>query len=385
MKIITRYIARRVLRGILLAFVIVTGIIMLVDFVEATRNFDDGSISLLKIAGLTALKIPQLIEETIPFVVLFGVMGALHGLNKRSEIIVLRASGLSAWRFLRPAVFVSAVIGVLWALLFNPLAARSMEKYHDIVRSASTQTLEHSSSGQSPNEKTEDIWLREGSPQGQVVIHGTLYPADAQTARGVTLHDATFYYYDIKDGQTTSGQTSSRETAFTRRIDAATATLLPSGYWQLRSLVKNTQDEALQRDISASIPTSITLKDLREHKSAGRKAPFWSLPSEIARADKAGFSTIGLRMQWYKLLSLPLTLIALTVIAAAVSMSNVRSGGALRLMLAGGAVGFGVYFFNTLMGAFGEAQTLPILTAAWAVPALVLLLGIAYLARLEDG
>ena len=378
MKIITRYIARRVLRGILLAFVIVTGIIMLVDFVEATRNFDDGSISLLKIAGLTALKIPQLIEETIPFVVLFGVMGALHGLNKRSEIIVLRASGLSAWRFLRPAVFVSAIIGVLWALLFNPLAARSMAKYHDIVRSASTQTLEKSSS-----EKTEDIWLREGSDEGQVVIHGTLYPADAQTARGVTLRDVTFYYYDVKPN--TGKLTQGGETAFTRRIDAVAATLLPSGYWQLHGLVKNTQGQALTRDISASIPTSITLKDLREHKSAGRKAPFWSLPSEIARAETAGFSTVGLRMQWYKLLSLPLTLIALTVIAAAVSMSNVRSGGALRLMLAGGAVGFGVYFFNTLMGAFGEAQTLPLLTAAWAVPILVLLLGIAYLARLEDG
>ncbi len=383
MKIITRYIARRVLRGILLAFVIVTGIIMLVDFVEATRNFDDGSISLLKIAGLTALKIPQLIEETIPFVVLFGVMGALHGLNKRSEIIVLRASGLSAWRFLRPAVFVSAVIGVLWALLFNPLAARSMEKYHDIVRSASTQTAQQSS-----NEKTEDIWLREGSDKGQVVIHGTLPQMDAQTARGVTLRDVTFYYYDVKPD--TAELTQSGETAFNRRIDAKTATLLPSGYWQLHGLVKNThrqvpERQALQRDISASIPTSVTMEDLREHKSAGRKAPFWSLPSEISRADKAGFSTVGLRMQWYKLLSLPLTLIALTVIAAAVSMSNVRSGGALRLMLAGGAVGFGVYFFNTLMGAFGEAQTLPILTAAWAVPVLVLLLGIAYLARLEDG
>ena len=35
---IDRYIALRILRGIITAFVIVTAIIMLVDFVEATRN-----------------------------------------------------------------------------------------------------------------------------------------------------------------------------------------------------------------------------------------------------------------------------------------------------------------------------------------------------------
>jgi len=54
-------------------------------------------------------------------------------------------------------------------------------------------------------------------------------------------------------------------------------------------------------------------------------------------------------------------------------------------MLAGAATGFFVYFFNTLIGAFGEAQTLSIIAASWTVPVLVLLLGLAYLARLEDG
>jgi len=85
MRLVSRYIARRVFRSIALAFVIVTAIILLVDFVEATRNLgDDDGFNLLQLAGLTLLKVPQLIEETIPFVVLFGVMGALYGLNKRS-------------------------------------------------------------------------------------------------------------------------------------------------------------------------------------------------------------------------------------------------------------------------------------------------------------
>jgi len=104
-----RYIAGRTLRGILLAFLIVTAIIALVDYVEASRNIGtDADLSPLELLILTGLKIPKLIEQTIPFVVLFGVMGALSGMNRRSELTVMRAAGVSAWRFLRPALIVTA-------------------------------------------------------------------------------------------------------------------------------------------------------------------------------------------------------------------------------------------------------------------------------------
>jgi lipopolysaccharide export system permease protein len=402
MRIITRYIAARVLRGILLAFLIVTAIIMLVDFVEATRNMgDDGSISLLKIAGLTMLKVPQLIEETIPFVVLFGVMGTLYGLNKRSELVVLRASGLSAWRFLRPAVFVTAFIGFLWSGLFNPLAAKSMERYQDILlaSAAGAQTAKALTEGTS-----EDIWLREGTADRQIVIHGT-----RPLPSGTALIDVTFYFYDIVRSQAPTNSASSKQaseddpaelqdtkqgaqkTLFTRRVDAKLA-VLKSGYWQLEELTDNISAGAVSGQPAktlvaqyASIPTQITVGELQNYKSKSSKISFWKLPSEVARNDAAGFSTVSLRLQLHKLLALPLMLMAMTIIAAGVSMQNIRAGGALRLMLAGGVVGFSVYFVNTLMSAFGEAQSLPIPLAAWAVPLFVLLLALAYMTRIEDG
>ena len=116
---LNKYIAGRIFFGILTAFIIITGIIMLVDFVETSRDIGaDYNLSMFALLTITGLHIPQLIEQTIPFAVLFGVMGALFGLNKRSELIVLRASGLSAWRFLRPAIAVTAVIGLVWAMAF---------------------------------------------------------------------------------------------------------------------------------------------------------------------------------------------------------------------------------------------------------------------------
>lgn len=382
MTLVNRYIARKVLSGIVMAFIIVTAIIMLVDFVEATRNIgEDSGLSMLTILGLTVLKTPQLIEQTIPFVVLFGVMGALYGLNKRSELIVLRASGLSAWRFLMPALWVSAVLGVLWMLAFNPLAAQSMEQYRDILAAYSQEDR--------PNLDGRDVWLREGSETGQTVIHGVQTdPAKAE------LRDVTFYYYDFEptaNPETDPAETiitpspDTKQTSFDRRIDAARATLLPSGYWQLQDIVENADGEPFRKDVFASFPTQITVADLDDSQRSDRRPPFWTLPAEIARTEAAGFSSVRLKMQWHRLLSLPLMLIAMTIIAAGVSMTLTRSGGTLRLMLSGAAVGFGVYFMDNVISAFGEAGSLPVILAAWAVPVFVLFCATAYLSRAEDG
>jgi len=131
---LNRYIAKRIIKGLLLAFLVVTSIIMLVDFVEGTRNIGaDEDISSVTVFIMTVLKAPKLIEQTIPFVVLFGVMGTLYNLNRRSELIVLRASGLSAWRFLTPAILVTATLGLVWAAAFNPLASASMNAHDNMV------------------------------------------------------------------------------------------------------------------------------------------------------------------------------------------------------------------------------------------------------------
>jgi len=155
---LSRYIAGRTLRGIGVALLIVTAIIALVDYVEASRTIGtEADLSPLDLLTLTVLKIPKLIEQTIPFVVLFGVMGALAGMNKRSELTVMRAAGLSAWRFLRPAMILSALIGIVWSTIINPLSSQMMGEY-DARSAEMTDSL-----------KTNEIWLREGSETAQRV------------------------------------------------------------------------------------------------------------------------------------------------------------------------------------------------------------------------
>jgi lipopolysaccharide export system permease protein len=362
---LNRYIAGKVIGGIVVAFVIITSIIMLVDFVEASRNIgSDTDISMLMLLYITILNAPQLIEQTIPFVVLFGVMGALFALNKRAEIIVLRASGLSAWRFLKPAAIVTASLGIIWAIGFNPLAAEAAKKYENTIKDLMTAESNDAS-------EPKRIWLREGDQDSQMVI----FAERADIAQYV-LYDATFYdsYFDT-DGKP----------VFSLRYDAEKAILLREGYWRLSNVIKNEDGKLPQTFKVVSMPTVITRETLRSRAQTDKKPPFWKIRGEISKAKRAGFDATPLIMQFHKLLALPITLIAMATIAAGASLHVAREGGTLKLLITGAILGFGVYFTDNIISAFGEIGSLPPILAAWSVPLLVLSCGIFFLSKIEDG
>lgn len=357
---LSRYIARRVLKAISLAFLIVVSIIILVDFVEGSRSLDS-EISSSELVILTLFKAPTLIEETIPFIVLFGVMGALYGLNRSSELVVMRASGLSVWRFLSPVIILTGLLGLAWALLFNPFASDFMSR-HD--------SLQESLIGVSETQ-TRNVWLREGDSLTQTVIR-----AEGIDFIGRKLVNATFYQMDVEADQ---------RTVFARRYDTPEAVLTPQGYWQLSDVIENAPGEVTRRTANISLPTDITTRQFQEVGQKSSAPPFWSLPGAIKNSELAGFSALFLKMRFNKLMALPILLIAMSVIAAGVSLRLARQGGTFKLLVTGAAIGFLVYFIDSIVATFGEVGLIPIVLAAWSVPLLALLMGVIYLLTIEDG
>src|SRR5437899_11077887 len=56
------------------------------------------------------LRIPMLISRFLPFSVLLGTLIAFVGLNQHSEVVAMKAAGLSAHQILAPLVIASIVI-----------------------------------------------------------------------------------------------------------------------------------------------------------------------------------------------------------------------------------------------------------------------------------
>lgn len=363
------YIMAQILIGIALAFIIIIGIIFLVDFVELSRSMaGNDNVGWLDISTLTLLKAPSLIEDTLPFIVLFGSMAALNKLNKRSELIILRAAGLSAWRFLTPAIFVTFTLGLLWALLLNPLAAQSASLFDDIKSSFGNDTQ---SVRMETYAEMDNIWLREGGDHHRNVIYAKTADINARQLTTVTMYQ---FYKDEQD-----------QTQFLSRYDAERASLVDGKNWLLENVMETSSGQQKQKFESLTSPTNLRWEDLRHAAGKQSDPAFWQLPAEIEKYKQAGFSATTHIIKFNRLLALPITLTAMLLIAASVSMKLTRLGGTLSLIVFGAITGFAVYFANNMIGAFGETGALPSLLAAWSVPIFILLVGIGRLCQIEDG
>ena len=81
----------------------------------------------------------------------------------------------------------------------------------------------------------------------------------------------------------------------------------------------------------------------------------------------------------------PVLLVAMTLIAATVSMRFVRLGQSATLILGGILSGFLLYVVTTLVKAFGSSGIVPPVIAAWMPVVVAMFFGVTFLLYKEDG
>jgi lipopolysaccharide export system permease protein len=361
---IERYVLTRTLAGVGAALAVIGAVIVLVQFVDLSRQVGvRADVGPGELFGLTLLRAPSLVQVLLPFVFLFGVIGAFVGLNRRSELVAMRAAGVSAWRFILPAAAAAFVAGALSVLVLNPLAAALNARY-EIERG---RMMENYLPG-APKE----VWLRQGDENTQIVIHARARDMHDGVVRlrGVTL----FVYQKNANGRLD----------FKRRMEAAEARLLP-GFWQLRDVREASAGDNAVRSDTLSIRSSMDAEAAMESFASPEAIAFWRLPSAIRLTEQAGFSASGYKLRYQQLLATPVLFTAMTVLAAAFSLRLARLGGLGGLAGAGVTLGFVLFFFNQFSGALAKGDIIPLYAAAWAPPLVALLSGLTLLCYTEDG
>ena len=360
---IERYVLVQQARSLAIALAVIAALIMLIDFVEISRRLgSDVDLSGARILGLMVLKSPQVILQLLPFVFLFGTLAAFVGLNRRSELIAMRAAGVSAWRFVLPAAGAALVFGVITVTALGPLAASA-----DGLYQRERARLSGSATGADAEQA---VWIREGDDARQIVIR-----AARQDRARAQLLDVTFFIY--------TNDEHGRRT-FSERIDAASVTLA-NGSWRLVDAVGAQAGQRAVRYSSLSLPSSLADEEAFERFARPQSTPFWSLPVQIARVEAAGFSSTAYRLRLQQQLATPLMFAAMSILAAAFSLRLMRLGDLARMSAAAVVLGFGFFFVNQAASAFGSAEVIPPWLAAWLPPLLTALAAFTLLFYTEAG
>ena len=358
MGTLSRYLFRRQLVAIAWLLVGVVGLVAMIDLTETLSRYDgvegfDLGVALL----LVALHLPPILEQVLPFAVLLASMIVLVRLNRAYELVVARAVGVSAWRFLAPVMLASFLVGALSLVTLNPLAAFAL-RYEEAL---SADLL-----GDRGDRGERIAWLRQREPDGRTVVSARSASPDGRVLRGVT------FYRIAPDG-------TMRE-----RIDAPSATL-GGGAWTLRDAVRTREGEAPEALATYGVETSIQPETVAQRASLPEATAFPSLFGRIAAMRRLGLPVQAFTMQLHSLLTRPVLFIGMTLIAATVSLRFARFGQARSIVIGGLAAAFALYVATVLVRAFGEAGIVPPFLAAWLPVSLALFLGTALLLRSEDG
>ena len=359
--LIERYVMVRTLLSVAAALAVLSSVIVLVNFVELTRSTSGSAtdISVLQLFCLALLESPTVILLVLPFAFLFGVLGAFLNLNRRSELVAIRAAGVSAWRFIFPAAGAAFAIGVLTVVALNPVAALMSNQFERVKAQLTGANL---------SDKT--IWLRQGDKSRQVIIR-----AKSNQGPGVHLKGVSFFIYD---------QEPDGGLKFSSRIEASDA-VLKHRQWIVSGARTGAPNAPAGAISTLTLPSTLSENNALERFTSPLAIPSWELPSMIRRTEAAGFSATAYRLQLQQLAATPLMFAAMSVLAAAFSLRLLRLGGLAGFAGAGVALGFVFFFFNQLCSALGKSDVLPPVVAAWSPPVLALLVGLSLLSFTEDG
>lgn len=356
------YMLRRHAEGLLLAFAGLTTLLLVGDFLEYWRRAAGREAAAWDtVAGLTVLHLPALIEHFLPLVVLAGSIITFRRVARHGELVSIRAAGLSWLQLLLPGVLLAAGLGGFWLAVGNPVSAATQDRLDRLEArhfrgEASRMVL--SGSG---------FWIRQSDSDGDSIVHAaTANPAD------MLLEDVVVFRFDA------GGR-------FRERINARAAQLVDTGHWQLVEGVVVDAGQNTDTFRTHFLESGLTRASVGEGFTPPEVISLWRMPQYVALLEQYGFPTRGHRMQFHGLLTTPVVLAGMVLLAAAFLVP--RPGTARLGFRFSGLLAAGVLFFvlREIARAYGQATDIPVPLAAWAPAVLPAAFGVAAILHFEDG
>ena len=340
--------------AILAAFVLILQTLdLLTESGKILADANNGDAEVWRYVGL---RVPQIISTFLPFSALLGTILTLSQLNQNSEVVALKASGLSAHQVLAPLIVAGMGVALL-SFAFNERV---------VVRA--TNTLEQWKKVEYGNVPVDhgdrsNIWVRDGENLINVAqIRGR---GDSATLKGITVNmrqNGALMSLLTADRGAREGKGWRLEGA--RRFDVASGHVASLGSIHFAEGVRPDQFTLAQVDADG--------------------LSFLALNDAINDLNAAGRPTTALEGALWHKFSGPLSAVLMPLLGAVAAFGLARSGKLFLRAVIGMALGFLYFVADNFALAMGNLGAYPPFLAAWAPFLLFLMIGEAVLIRTEE-
>ncbi len=361
------YIARKFFYNVARVQIAMFAMLLLIVTTDVMRFLSERGVEPKVYIQLILVTLPEAVSTVFPLVILLGSMFTFLGMSRSSELVIVRASGVSALKMLLSPTIMTVLIGLIMISAWNPILAATIRKTADIRAEYTGK------GGNQMSISREGLWLRQTGENSNFIIQARNSSRSGDILYGVRFHEF------------------STEGNVVRRIEASRAELQP-GAWKLfnatqwRFLDKNLFETADIRPYpEIVIPTDLTSDRILSSFAAPRTISVWNLPAFIEQLNASGFSAVRHEVFLQSQYATPLMLVAMMLIGAAFSLRHIRFGSVGVMALLAILSGFLLFAIKNVAESLGQAQEVPILLATWAPPLAAALFALAFVLHLEDG
>ena len=284
-----------------------------------------------------------------PLAVLIAVLVTFGVLNRNSEIIAMKATGISLYRLVIPIVSIAAILAVslfLFDEFYLPQANRRQEALRSTIKGHPPQTFLH------PDQK----WIfgepRPGEP-GRIFYY-QFFDRDRNEFANLSVFEfspATFSLsrriFASRVFWDTGTSTWKFQNGWVSDLDGANVS-------QYRDFINTTFPEIHEE------PGYFTKESLQS-----QEMNFGQLDRYIRDLRQSGFDTMRLRVALWHKLAYPLIAVVMAVLAIPFALSMGRRGSLTGIAVAI-AVALTYWVVDGLFGAMGTVNYLPAPLAAWS-------------------
>lgn len=302
------------------------------------------------------LRVPQLISRFLPYAVLLATLITFSGLSANSEIVSMKAAGLSAHQILAPMILASMSIAGGHFVFNDAIVAPNAAKLKQ------WQAVKY---GPIPTESTTkvNVWVREGQ---DLINAGTV----TGSGKATSLTDVAVYL---------------RANNGLRQVIRAPSGQYVGTAWQLKDAqLFDVATVTTHQYATLTIGKGIAPSRFQAVKVDGDARAFFALSKDIEEMKATGKRTATLEaVLWHKI-SGPLSAILMPLLGAVAAFGLARSGTLFVRAAIGMALGFTYFVADNFALAMGNLGAYPPLLAAWAPFFLFFLIGETVLIRTEE-
>lgn len=341
-KIIFNYLLKNFLKTffVVIAFFYCFGVILnLFEEIEFFKNLD---VSIFTPLILTAIFIPSLIIQILPFIIFISSMWFMLSIRNNRDLLTLKVFGYSNLKIFFILAFTSFFLG--WIILFfiNPITS-SMSKYYEKTKSSYSKDIDHLITF-----NRNGLWIKENFEDKQRII-------SAGKPEGKNLVDVKIFHLD-------------KESNLIEKIVSKKADISQNQWVLSEVIIFKTSNDLLQSEKLDTIKIN-SIYDYEKITSLFRNfdtMSFFDLVINYNSLVKNGYDRSFLNQSLHTSLSLPFFLLLMTGLSSILTMNTLKKSNNFKFIITGLIISVFVFYFKDLSLALGQTDRIPLILAIWS-------------------